>query len=93
MESRHETVTGPMLREKQKRFEDEFYVPENERLSGEWLQSFCTAYKICKYRWHGEAESVDIEAVDKVPRLCFLFQQFKCRIHFCCVSLLVYPSL
>jgi hypothetical protein len=70
MESRRETVTGPMLREKRKRFEDEFAVPENERLSGEWLQSFCTAYKIGKYRRHGEAGSVDIEAVDKEREHC-----------------------
>ncbi|KAG2743486.1 hypothetical protein P692DRAFT_201723452 [Suillus brevipes Sb2] len=70
MESRRETVTGPMLREKRKRFEDEFDVPENERLSGEWLQSFCTAYKIREYRRHGEAGSVDIEAVDKERERC-----------------------
>jgi hypothetical protein len=70
MESRRETVTGPMLREKRKRFEDEFDVPENERLSGEWLQSFCTAYKIREYRWHREAGSVDIEAVDKEREHC-----------------------
>jgi hypothetical protein len=42
MEEQQETVTGPMLREKQKRFEDEFGVPENEQLTGDgWVPSFC----------------------------------------------------
>ena len=64
MESKRETVTGPMLWEKRKKFEDEFDVPEKERLSGEsWVQSFCKAYKIREYRRHGEAGSVDTEAV------------------------------
>jgi hypothetical protein len=70
MENRCETVTGPMLREKRKRFEDEFNVPDNERLSGEWLQSFCNAYKIREYRRHGEAGSVDTKAVDEERERC-----------------------
>lgn len=64
MENKHETVTGPMLREKRKRFEDEFNVPDNERLLGEaWIQSFCKAYKIREHRQHGESGSVDTKAV------------------------------
>lgn len=65
MENIHETVTGPMLREKRKRFEDKFNnVPDNERLLGEaWIQSFCKAYKIRKHRQHGESGSVDTKAV------------------------------
>ncbi len=66
-----ESVTGPMLKEKQKRFEEEFDVPENERLSGEsWVQRFCTAYKIREHRHHGEAGSVDVEAVEAEQARC-----------------------
>jgi len=44
MEAKQETVTGPMLREKRKRFEEMFGVPENERLLGDgWISSFCKA--------------------------------------------------
>jgi hypothetical protein len=71
MESKRETVTGPMLREKRKKFEDEFDVPEEERLPGEaWVQSFCKAYKIREYRQHGEAGSVDPEAVAAERERC-----------------------
>jgi len=46
-----EIVTGPMLREKRSRFEDEFQVPEKERLLGEgWLHSFCKTYNIREHR-------------------------------------------
>ncbi|KIK77214.1 hypothetical protein PAXRUDRAFT_167499 [Paxillus rubicundulus Ve08.2h10] len=39
MEQKGETVSGPMLREKKKRFEDKFQVPEAEKLLGEsWVQ-------------------------------------------------------
>lgn len=42
MEAKGESYTGPMLLEKRKRFEKEFDVPEDERLSGAgWVQSFC----------------------------------------------------
>jgi hypothetical protein len=42
MEEKRETVTGPMLREKRKRFEEDFNVPENECLTGDgWVTSFC----------------------------------------------------
>ena len=65
MEHKGETVSGPMLREKRRRFEDQFQVPENERLQGEsWIQSFCRTYKIHEVRRHGEAASVDLEAVE-----------------------------
>jgi hypothetical protein len=43
MESKGETVSGPMLMEKRKRFEAEFKVPEKERIAerGGWVASFC----------------------------------------------------
>jgi hypothetical protein len=45
MEVKGEVVTGPMLQEKSKRFEDELQVPKEERLPGEgWVLSFCKAY-------------------------------------------------
>ncbi|KAL0064210.1 hypothetical protein AAF712_008790, partial [Marasmius tenuissimus] len=41
MESKNESVTGAMLAEKRKRFEDLFDVPERERLTGTgWMTSF-----------------------------------------------------
>ncbi|KAL0564111.1 hypothetical protein V5O48_017943 [Marasmius crinis-equi] len=46
MEGKQETVTGPMLIEKRKRFEVMFDVPEDKRLKGTgWLASFKEAYK------------------------------------------------
>ncbi|KIJ04375.1 hypothetical protein PAXINDRAFT_122841 [Paxillus involutus ATCC 200175] len=64
MEGKGETVNGPMLREKRRRFEDEFGVPEEKRLTGDgWIAPFCRAYKIKEYRRHGEAGSVDTDAV------------------------------
>ncbi|KIK75626.1 hypothetical protein PAXRUDRAFT_172215 [Paxillus rubicundulus Ve08.2h10] len=54
-----------MLREKQKRFEEKFEVPEAERLSGDsWVQSFCRTYKVREICCHGEAASVDLTAVE-----------------------------
>jgi hypothetical protein len=42
MEEKHETVNGPMLVEKWHRFEDQFNVPEEDRLRGDgWVTSFC----------------------------------------------------
>lgn len=71
MENKRETVTGPMLREKRSRFEDEFQVPEKERLLGEgWLHSFCKAYNIREHRRHGEAGSVDTVAVEVERQRC-----------------------
>jgi hypothetical protein len=71
MEQRGETVSGPMLREKRRRFEDKFQVPETERLLGEsWVQSFCKTYKIREIHQHGEAASVDLDAVDTERLWC-----------------------
>ena len=65
MESKGETVTGPMLREKRKRFEDLLMVPDIERLCREgWLTLFCRAYRIKEYRRHGKAGSADLDAVE-----------------------------
>ena len=56
---------GPMLREKRARFEKAFDVPEAERLLGDgWVAPFCAAYKLKEYWRHGEAGSVDLEAVE-----------------------------
>ncbi|KIK77587.1 hypothetical protein PAXRUDRAFT_166397 [Paxillus rubicundulus Ve08.2h10] len=64
MEAKGETATGPMLQEKCRRFEEELQVPEKERLLSErWLQAFCKTYKIHDHWQHGEAGSVDTEAV------------------------------
>ncbi|KIK83360.1 hypothetical protein PAXRUDRAFT_14622 [Paxillus rubicundulus Ve08.2h10] len=71
MEAKGETATGPMLREKRRRFEGELQVPEKERLLSEgWLQSFCKTYKICEHRQHGEAGSVDTEAAQVEREHC-----------------------
>ncbi|KIM50827.1 hypothetical protein SCLCIDRAFT_144589 [Scleroderma citrinum Foug A] len=60
-----------MLREKRSRFEDEFQVPEKERLLGEgWLHSFCKTYNIREHRRHGEAGSVDTVAVEVERQRC-----------------------
>jgi len=54
----------PCFKKKQQRYENDFNVPENERLHGNgWVASFCKAYKIKKYRRNGEAGSVDMEKV------------------------------
>ncbi|KIK80473.1 hypothetical protein PAXRUDRAFT_158593, partial [Paxillus rubicundulus Ve08.2h10] len=65
MENKGETVSGPMLREKRARFEKELNVPEKERLQGDgWIASFCKTYNIQEHRRHGEADSVDLDAVE-----------------------------
>ncbi|KAG5336964.1 hypothetical protein C0989_011374 [Termitomyces sp. Mn162] len=65
MEEKQETVNGLMLKERWKCFEEELDVPENEHVIGDgWIPSFCWAYKIKEYQWHGEADSVDLEAVE-----------------------------
>ena len=64
MESKGETVTGPMLREKRKRFEDLLKVPDAERCGDGWLGPFCRAYRIKGYKRHGEAGSADPNAVE-----------------------------
>jgi hypothetical protein len=81
LETKKETVSGPMLREKRKRFEDLLGVPDDERLSGEgWVAPFCAAYNLKECRRHGEAGSVDLEAVEKErKRLQLLMLTFRLR--------------
>ncbi|KAF9219961.1 DDE-domain-containing protein [Gyrodon lividus] len=77
MENKGETV-----------FEGEFNVLENERLPGDgWIVSFCKAYGIREHKRHGEAGSVDTDAVEEeciqcrqilakfAPRDCFNFDE------------------
>ena len=65
MEERGETVTGPMLKEKRRKFEEQLDVPEQEHLQGDgWVAPFCRAFGIKERRRHGEAGSVDLEAVE-----------------------------
>ncbi|KAJ3574251.1 hypothetical protein NP233_g1893 [Leucocoprinus birnbaumii] len=64
MEEKGEHVSGPMLIAKRKKFEEDFNVPEAERLQSEtWVSSFCSNYKMKEYKCHGEARSVDHAAV------------------------------
>jgi hypothetical protein len=64
-DSKGETVTGPMLREKCARFEELLNVPDNQHLLGDgWVVSFCKTYKLREQRRHGEAGSVDLQAVE-----------------------------
>jgi hypothetical protein len=71
MEAIGETVTGPMLQEKRKRFEEELKVPEVERLTGDgWVASFCKTYRIREHRRHGEAGSVNTSAVEMEHKRC-----------------------
>jgi Tc5 transposase DNA-binding domain len=64
MEEKGETVNGPMLKAKRLKFEEQFDVPEAEHLTAEgWIAPFCKAYSYKERRQHGEAGSVDIEAV------------------------------
>ncbi|KAF9220335.1 DDE-domain-containing protein [Gyrodon lividus] len=73
MENKGETVSGLMLWEKQSRFEEEFNVPENERLPGDgWIASFCKAYGIREHKRHGEAGSI---LAKFAPRDCFNFDE------------------
>jgi Tc5 transposase DNA-binding domain len=83
MENKGEVITGPMLLEKCKRFEEEFGVPEKERLTGGWLHSFCKTYKIREHRRHGEAGSVDLVAVEAERERCQkILEQFAPRDRF-----------
>jgi len=71
MEEKGEHVNGPMLKEKRRKFEELFGVPEEEQLSGDgWLTPFCKAYKMQEHRRHGEAGSVDPDAVDIERKRC-----------------------
>ena len=66
MEEAKETVTGPMLRSKREKIEELLSVPEEERIRGDgWITPFCKAYNIKEHRRHGEAGSVDLEAVNR----------------------------
>ena len=65
MEERGETVNGAMLIEKRRHFEELLKIPQEQRLkSNGWVASFCKTYGIRKIRRHGEAGSVDLEAVE-----------------------------
>jgi len=65
MEEKGEIVNGPMLWEKRAKFEDQFNVPETEQLAGDgWIAPFCKAHGYKERRRHGEAGSVDLEAVE-----------------------------
>ena len=69
MEDKGEHTSGPMLREKRKRFEDLLGVPEEERLTGDgWVPSFTKTYHLREHRRHGEAGSVDLAAVEAEQR-------------------------
>ena len=64
IEETRETYTGDMLQAKRKRFEILLQVPEDQQLSGKgWIPPFCRQFKIKEYRRHGEAGSVDLDAV------------------------------
>ena len=64
MDGKGEHVSGPMLQEKRKRFEELLGVPEEERLTGVgWVPSFTKTYNLRERRRHGEAASVDLAAV------------------------------
>lgn len=66
MEEKGETVNGPMLKAKRSKFEEQFDVPELERLPGDgWILPFCKAYGLKEHRRHGEAGSVDLQAVEE----------------------------
>jgi hypothetical protein len=69
MEAKGETVNSPMLHEKRARFEKAFDVPQEEQLIGDgWVPAFCSAYKMKEYQRHGEAGSVDLEAMEVEQR-------------------------
>ncbi|EIM83427.1 DDE-domain-containing protein [Stereum hirsutum FP-91666 SS1] len=53
-------------------------VPENERLrAGGWVQSFCKAWNLKEHRRHGEAGSVDLEAVEREhARISVLLKEY-----------------
>jgi len=66
MEEKGETVNGPMLKAKRSKVEEQFNVPELERLPGDgWILPFCKAYSLKERRRHGEAGSVNLQAVEE----------------------------
>ena len=65
MEEKGEIINGPMLQEKWACYEKEFDVPEDEHLSGVgWIAPFCKVYNLREFQWHGEAGSVDPQAIE-----------------------------
>lgn len=71
MEHNGESVTGPMLREKRRRLEEELGIPEEERLPGDgWIMSFCKTYNIREHHRHGEAGSVNTDSVEAERKRC-----------------------
>ncbi|KIO06484.1 hypothetical protein M404DRAFT_484565 [Pisolithus tinctorius Marx 270] len=65
MGDKGEYVTGTMLREKRKSFEDLLGVPEEERLSSDgWVASFTRTYHLRGRRRHGKATSADLAAAE-----------------------------
>jgi Tc5 transposase DNA-binding domain len=65
MEEKGKMVNGPMLRGKWGKFEEQFDVPDTERpLGNGWITPFCKAHGLKECRRHGEAGSVDLEAVE-----------------------------
>ncbi|CAK5273889.1 unnamed protein product [Mycena citricolor] len=65
MEQKRRSVTGAMLIEQRKRFEEALKIPDDRRLRGTgWLDSFKKAHGLIEWQRHGEAASVNLEAVD-----------------------------
>ncbi|KAG2110645.1 uncharacterized protein F5147DRAFT_574491, partial [Suillus discolor] len=64
MEQKGQSYTRAMLLEKRQKLEEKFGVLEAVWLINDgWIAPFCKAYTIKEYQCHGEAGSVDIEAV------------------------------
>ncbi|KAL7282003.1 hypothetical protein ACG7TL_003470 [Trametes sanguinea] len=79
METKGEHVSGAMLVEKRAAFEEQLGVPKEQRLASDgWVLKFCKAYGIRDYRRHGEAGSVNLEAVekerDRIREICKLYK-------------------
>jgi hypothetical protein len=83
-DSKGEIITGLMLQEKHARFEELLNVPDNQRLSGDgWVMSFCKTYKLKEQQRHGEAGSVDLQAVEAECKcLQALIKKYVPRDHF-----------
>lgn len=66
METRHgESLTGPMLKEKRKIYEELLQVPEDEQLTGNgWIGSFCKTFNIKEQRRHGESGSWRMNVIE-----------------------------
>jgi hypothetical protein len=84
MEAKGESVSGPMLKEKRKRSEDQLNIPEAQRLKGDgWVFPFCQAYKLKEHRRHGEAGSVNLDDVEaERVRLGKILKKFHPRFNF-----------